>query len=423
MKILVEHRVRGSRMPPLPAKAAEGAASRTPRDCRCGFADRAAFGWVKPAASRCFGRLAIRLPWGRSRLVRAVALMLFMAALVAQGGEARGGQFLGFGSFAGFDRSVGQRPGETVLTSPEIPTRVAWDELIASWNLDRRSGTYLKVEARAVYPDRPTRYYVMGLYSRDPALHPRESVAGQKDADGDVSTDTLILQKACRRVQVRLTLGGEATNAPGLKFFSLCLTDSQASPPALIGNPAAWGKVMSVPERSQLSYSNGNVLCSPTTVSMLMSYWAAALKRPELDQDVPFVVKEVFDPVWKGTGNWAFNMAYAGSYPGMRACVSRFSGLAELEDWIAAGLPVGLSVCFDRLNGKDGGPPNGHLVVCIGFTAEGDVILNDPARLHLTRRTVARKTLIHAWSVSKNAVYLIYPEQAKLPADRFGHWD
>jgi hypothetical protein len=28
-----------------------------------------------------------------------------------------------------------------------------------------------------------------------------------------------------------------------------------------------------------------------------------------------------------------------------------------------------------------------------------------------------------AWAVSKNAVYLIYPEGAKLPKDRFGHWD
>jgi hypothetical protein len=39
----------------------------------------------------------------------------------------------------------------------------------------------------------------------------------------------------------------------------------------------------------------------------------------------------------------------AGSYAGMRAYVTRLSDLSEVEDWIAAGLPVGLSLCRDRL--------------------------------------------------------------------------
>ena len=287
--------------------------------------------------------------------------------------------------------------------------------------MDRRTGGYLKAEVRALYPDRATKYYTMGLYSTDSTTHPRGSVAGQKDADGDVWTDTLILRFPCRRVQVRLTLGGPEAG-PGLKFFSLCLTNTKASPAPLPSNPSAWGRTLAVPERSQMAYPNGKVLCSPTTVSMLMSFWAMTLQRPELDHDVPYLVQEIYDPVWKGAGNWALNMAYAGSYPAMRACVARFSDLSELEDWIAAGLPVGLSVCIHRLAGKAGLPPEGHLVVCAGFTKDGDVVLNDPGRLHEIRRIVPRKDLINAWSVSKNTVYLVYPENAKLPVDRFGHW-
>ena len=358
----------------------------------------------------------------KTPVLLAAVLAALLARLPAEGEAARGGQFLAFTNFATFGRAPGALPGETVLTSPEITARIGWDELIASWNLEGRRGGYLKVEVRAIYPDRATQYYTMGLDSSDPDRHPRQSVAGQKDADGDVSTDTLILRSPAPRVQVRLTLGGAEAGGPGLKFFSLCLTDTHASSPALPANHAAWGRALAVPERSQMVYSNGNVLCSPTTVSMIMSYWAAALKRPEIDHDVPYLVKEIYDPVWRGTGNWALNMAYAGSYPGLRACVSRFSDPAELEDWIAAGLPVGLSVCFNRLAGKEGGPTNGHLVVCAGFTPEGDVVLNDPGRLRNVRRTVARRTLINAWSASKNTVYLIYPQDAKLPEDRFGHW-
>jgi hypothetical protein len=199
------------------------------------------------------------------------------------------------------------------------------------------------------------------------------------------------------------------------------LTDSSLPTPSLTPNRAAWGVDLPVPERSQMVYSNGNVLCSPTTVSMIMSFWAKRLDRPDLDRDVPEIVQGVYDPVWQGTGNWAFNMAYAGSFPGLRAYVARFSDPSELEDWLALGLPVGLSVCHNLLFAKPG-PPDGHLVVCVGFTSTGDVIINDPGTRQNVRKVIPRANLLAAWARSKNTVYLIYPEAARLPQDRFGHW-
>jgi hypothetical protein len=171
-----------------------------------------------------------------------------------------------------------------------------------------------------------------------------------------------------------------------------------------------------------MSYPNGKVLCSPTTVSMLLTFWSQQLKRPDLDHDVPDVVAGVYDSNWHGTGNWPFNMAYAGSYPGLRAYVTRLTDVSELEDWIAQGIPVGLSLCYDRLRGKGPGP-NGHLVVCVGFTTNGDVVVNDPGTTLHVRKTFPRKNLIYAWSYSRNTVYLVYPEDAEVPKDRFGHWD
>jgi hypothetical protein len=155
---------------------------------------------------------------------------------------------------------------------------------------------------------------------------------------------------------------------------------------------------------------------------MIMSYWSRRLGRPELDLDVPEIARAVYDPVWQGTGNWPFNTAYAGSYAGMRAYVTRMTDMAELEDWIASGLPVALSVCLNRLLGREG-PPSGHLVVCAGFTREGDLVINDPGARQNVRKVLPRKNVISAWAFSKNAVYLIYPENAKPPEDRFGHWD
>jgi len=336
--------------------------------------------------------------------------------------DARGIQFIPFTSFHAFKKSPGERAGETVLTSPEIHARIAWNELIASWNAKMPADSYLKVEVRAIYPDRATKFYTMGLWSGDPALHPRESVPKQKDADGDVDTDTLVLTQPAERLQLRVTLGGGEAQQPKLKFLSVSLLDNRATPPTLPPNRAAWGKTIDVPERSQMAYENGSVLCSPTTVSMLLSYWSGKLKRPDLKHDVPEVVKGVFDPKWDGTGNWVFNTAYAGSFKGMRAYTARLSDVAELEDWIAHGLPVGLSVCYNRLRGR-GGRTSGHLIVCVGFTKEGDVIVNDPGTSKNVRKTFPRANLIDAWAYKHNAVYFIYPEKANLPKDRFGHWD
>ena len=360
-------------------------------------------------------------PWRRLGLLLA-ALCLPLTSAPASDFDARGGQFIGFKSFSAFAQTAGARRGEVVLTSPQMAAQINWDELVASWNAETPDGTCLKVEARAIYPSGPTKYYVMGLWSANPARYPRESVLNQKDADGDVSTDTLRLDRPCDRLQVRVTLTGDENQKPKLKFIGLNLTDTSAAPRSLPSNRAALDHVLPVPQRLQMAYTNGSVLCSPTTVSMIMTYWSQRLKRPELDHDVPDIVKAIYDAKFKGTGNWPFNTAYAGSYRGIRGYATRLSDLSEVEDWIVTGVPVGLSVCSDRLHHRGPGP-NGHLIVCVGFTEDGDPVVNDPGSSQNVRRVYPRKDLIYAWAYSRNAVYLIYPEDHEIPKDRFGHWD
>jgi len=341
--------------------------------------------------------------------------------------DRRGRAFVGISRFADFTRTE-EANGDVVLTSPELPTDLAADEIIVSWNADAPPGTGLKVEARAFGGDHATKFYTLGLWSRDGETYPRESVNGQKDADGDVETDTLVLTQPASRVQMRVTLHRAAPGAlPTLKFLGLSLTDSRARPEPLEPNRAVWGKEIAVPSRSQLAYKGGGGWCSPTSTAMTLAFWAKSLDRPELDIPVPEAAHAIFDRVWKGTGNWPFNTAFAGSFPGLRAYVTRLSDVRELEDWIAAGIPPIVSVSYDLLRGTQRDHDPGHLLVCDGFTAEGDIVLNDPAhhpdRGEVARRVFPRANFIRAWQRSKNTVYLIYPVGAKLPPDPCGHWE
>ncbi len=339
--------------------------------------------------------------------------------------EFRGRQFIGLTNASQFvAKNPGSaRPNEVVLTSPKIAPDIEWDELIVSWNTEMQPEGYLKVEARGLYPGHTTKFYTLALWSGDDAKHPRESVKNQKDDDGDVLTDTLTLHRRGAEVELRITLG-TSLNAPlpKLKFIGLSFCDSHAKPPALPPNKAAWGKSIAVPERSQMIYPTGEVWCSPTSVSMVLAHWSGVLHRPELDRSVPDVAKAVFDKNWPGTGNWPFNTAFAGSYPGVRAYVARFSDISELEDWIAKDLPVVVSVSYGELKGTGKRPNDGHLVVCVGFTAAGDPIVNDPGTRENVRKIFPRENLAKAWAHSHHTAYLIAPEGAEVPTDHFGHW-
>jgi hypothetical protein len=334
--------------------------------------------------------------------------------------------FASFTKFSKFTKTPGNISGETVMTSPEIETPEPWDELVVSWNVP--AGVYLKIEARGIYPDHATKFYTLGLWSDDPSRRPRESVKGQQDADGDVHTDTLVLKQPAMKAQLRLTVGGSPSGkSPLLKFVGMSFCNSRKSDMPLSSSKAAWGKTLPVPERVQSGYDGPGGWCSPASLSMVLAYWSATLHRPELDRSVPEVATGVNDPVYDGTGNWPFNTAYAGEFPGMRAYVTRLGDISELEQWIAAGVPVILSVSSYLTNDRHDGQDNGHLIVCAGFTETGDIVANDPGvsvkRGDRVRRVYPRERVINAWKKSKNTVYLVYPETVTIPEDLYGHWE
>ncbi len=363
-----------------------------------------------------------------------LALMILLSAI--KGGEAvetrkeaqRGHAFTAITDFAKFERDSAAAPGETVLTSPEMKMGLNANEVIVSWNADAPEGTGIKIEAQGRYADRETKWFTLALWSKDGKTFPRESVNGQKDADGDVHTDTLALTKPTDRLRLRITLNSSTDGkAPILKFLGTCATDTHFVAAPLEPNHAVWGKEVVVPGRPQSGWPGASGWCSPTSTDMVLAFWAEHKHRPELDIPVPDAAHAIYDRVYDGTGNWPFNTAFAGSFPGIRAYVSRFSDIRELEEWIAVGLPPVVSVSYDLLRGKATDNDPGHLMVCDGFTATGDIVLNDPAhhpeKGEVCRRVFPRANFLKGWARSHNTVYLIYPEGTRRPANHYGHWE
>jgi Peptidase_C39 like family len=250
--------------------------------------------------------------------------------------------FVAIENFSKFSR-VQNVNGETVLLSPKIKSPTAANEIITSWNADAPDGTFVKIEASAALKNHATKFYTLGEWSPDGKVFPRTSIRGQKDPDGNVDTDTLILNQPAHAAQIRITLGGTNGAIPNLKFLGVSFSNTKIPVITRESNRTAWGKIIMTPEHSQHGAWTNKGWCSPTSLSMALSRWAEILHRPEMDLTVPQVAAKVYDSDFAGMGNWPFNTAFASSFPGMRSYVTRFDDISEVEDWIAAGIPVILS--------------------------------------------------------------------------------
>ena len=67
-----------------------------------------------------------------------------------------------------------------------------------------------------------------------------------------------------------------------------------------------------------------------------------------VDAQVDFTARNVFDYTYDGAGNWPFNTAYAATRADLRGFVTRLRSLTEAEAFIAAGIPLVVSVSSRR---------------------------------------------------------------------------
>lgn len=307
-------------------------------------------------------------------------------------------------------------PGQSVTVELKpIETDVNWTEAVPSWNLEKPENAAITVEARVIYPDRATKYYSFGTWAGSVKMGQSASVKGQKDEDGTVLTDTLRMSRPGGKIQFRLTGTAAATgSAPKLNRILVSLADTAAVmiPEEPAKTHPAWGLVIDPPRRAQGDYPGGKALCSPASVSMVLAYWAGRIGRASLDKSVPETRSGVYDAIYQGTGNWSFNVAFAGSQPGLTGYAARLSSIDELEALTAAGIPVVCSVSWYLLHGDPiQADEQGHLVVLNGFMPNGDPVFNDPGKRGEVRKVYKRSDFLAAWNHSKRTVYVIAPQR------------
>ena len=167
----------------------------------------------------------------------------------------------------------------------------------------------------------------------------------------------------------------------------------------------AWGKTLDVPPRSQrIEDKDSGSICSPTSLSMVLEYDGCKKSTRE-------VADGVFDHAAKMYGNWPFNTAYAHRVSGLETYVVSAAGIEELEAEIAAGRPAVTSHQWKRGELTDSSIPStaGHLIAVVGFTDDGDVVVNDPAaKPDEVRRTYKRSEFFKTWVTG--VMYVVKPK-------------
>jgi len=252
-------------------------------------------------------------------------------------------------------------------------------ELILSWNVElaARSSWSWK---RGHFTRSCHSLFQLGVWSANPAANPPRSTVGQKNEDGDVLTDTLRLSAKASAFKFapgfRWSAGGWAGR---LKVCGSCSIGraAQSGSDSEQAASGAWGKKLSVPELSQMAYPGGEVWCSPAATAMVLGYWGQALARDDLHPTVPAVAQAIYDRNWPGHRELGFNTAYAGAFPGMRLTSPAWLMFPKSK----IGSPgmsrrrVRFPMASFKAKPKKG---DGHLVVCAGFTPDGQMIINDP---------------------------------------------
>ncbi|WP_404387148.1 C39 family peptidase [Humibacillus xanthopallidus] len=331
-------------------------------------------------------------------------------------------------------------------TSPVVSPGFGLTELVPSWNAVTPGRSWVELRVRGTSAGTMTKDYVLGRWAaKDPAdgggIH-RTSLAGQGDTVATVYTDTLATRTGFTltdwQLEVRLLRPVGSADAPTVDFvgaMASALPDTKKVPVSAAG--PGRGIELAVPTYSQEVHighypqwdNGGEAWCSPTSTAMVVDFWGAgptadetAWVAPSVDAQVDFTARNVFDYTYDGAGNWPFNTAYAATRGNLRGFVTRLRSLAEAEAFIAAGVPLVVSVSFKKGELTEAGyGTNGHLMVIRGFTDTGDVIANDPAS-HLladnaqVRVVYDRAQFENVWVPhSGGIVYVIAPAGRALP--------
>jgi hypothetical protein len=349
-----------------------------------------------------------------------------------------------------FGNGTARRYAYGTWTSPTVTLGYPDDESISSWNARTPTGTWVETEFRGRHADGTwTKWYVMGRWTSgmdfaDGDIH-RTSVDGQGDADGTVYTDTFSSRTGREPLafQTRVTLlrptGTRVT--PTLDAIATMTSEPHQDYSGTSAFTLGHHLELAVPAYAQNIHAGeypefgggGEVWCSPTSTAMVMRYYGrqhspsprelADIDAPNGDPQVDYAAMHVWDYTYDGAGNWPFNAAYAHTY-GLNSFVTRLRSLQEVERFIQAGIPVVVSASWSLDEMPEAGyETDGHLLTIVGFTADGDPIINDPASNSdaNVRSIYTREHFEKVWQESTGGVaYIYYPQGTHLPRNVAG---
>ena len=347
-------------------------------------------------------------------------------------------------------RSYGQRRYDVGRwVSPWTAPGFGLTELVASWSARTPGDSWLEVQVRGRAADGTTSSWdVLGRWTSGDAFTRRTSVPAQGDDLADVSVDTWRAAQPAGLVswQLRVSLmraSGATTPSPSLDTVGAMASRLPSVSSVATSTPGpARGIELAVPRYSQMVHEGhyprygggGEAWCSPTSTSMVLGYYRALppaaayawVGSNHVDPWVDHAARMTYDADYRGTGNWPFNTAYAAPLAG-HAFVTRLRSLREAERFIVAGIPIVASVSFGpgELSGAPISATNGHLLVIRGFTATGDVIVNDPAAQTRAgvRRVYDRSQFENAWLPrSGGLTYVIRDDAHPLPGGTASNW-
>jgi hypothetical protein len=284
------------------------------------------------------------------------------------------------------------------MESPEIVVP-AFNRAVLSWNGEGK----WRMEMRARVGGQWSPYLTLGVLDGIVQRSATRTETPEAKPVG-LEVDTLVVRGATADAwQVRATGEGDlrALTVTHYRRDDRRFTTAPAAP--------AWGVTLPVPERRQGDVEDpkiGGEVCSPTSVSMTLEYHGVARRTIE-------VCRAVYDNTSRMYGNWPMNAAVAARLLNGWAAVIKMTGFDEVEKEIAARRPVILSHRWERgqLTNAPVSRSNGHLIVAVGFTSQGDVVVNDPAgKPGAVRRVYKRDELFRTWQEGGEGIaYVIHP--------------
>ena len=330
-------------------------------------------------------------------------------------------------------------------TTPWTTPGFALTQLIASWDARTPGHSRVRIQVRGRTGTTTSSWDTLAVWAQGDRHVKRVSKGQQPDDLGSVNVDTWVVPGGVTSFQLRVTMLRRAGQQASPRVETLGAMASQLPSVSSVPTSApgvARGVVLDVPAYSQMTHrghypgfgNGGEAWCSPTSASMVLGYYGALpaakawswVPAGHGDPWVDHAARMTYDYAYRGTGNWPFNTAYAATRVD-RAFVTRLRSLREAEHFIKAGIPQVASIAFGRgaLAGAPISSSAGHLLVIVGFTADGDVVVNDPAAPTnaTVRRTYDRGQFENAWlPASGGTVYVIADAAHPVPPSPQGNW-